>query len=54
MHDLRHSSATLFIEAGASMKAKQERLGHKQKQTTDDIYVHVTKKVSRELASKFN
>jgi integrase len=54
LHDLRHSSAILLIEAGASMKAIQERLGHKQKQTTDDIYAHVTKKVSRELASKFN
>jgi integrase len=54
LHDLRHSSATLLIEAGASMKAIQTRLGHKQKQTTDDIYAHVTKKVSRELANKFN
>jgi integrase len=54
LHDLRHSSATLLIEAGASMKAIQERLGHKQKQTTDDIYAHDTKKVSRELANKFN
>lgn len=54
LHDLRHSSATLLIEAGAHLKAVQERLGHKQYQTTADIYAHVTKKVSRELAKKFD
>lgn len=53
-HDLRHSSATLLIEQGASLKAIQERLGHKQHQTTADIYAHVTKKVSRDLADKFD
>lgn len=54
LHDLRHSSATLLIEQGASLKAIQERLGHKQHQTTADIYAHVTKKVSRDLADKFD
>lgn len=54
LHDLRHSSATLLIEAGAHLKAIQQRLGHKQYQTTADIYAHITKKVSRELADKFN
>ncbi|MDR5584858.1 site-specific integrase [Paenibacillus larvae] len=53
-HDLRHSSATLLIEAGASMKAVQQRLGHSKHQTTADIYAHVTKKVSRDTAEKFN
>jgi integrase len=54
LHSLRHSSATLLIEQGASLKAIQERLGHKQHQTTADIYSHVTKKVSRDLADKFD
>jgi integrase len=53
-HDLRHSSATLLIEAGKPLKAIQERLGHKQHQTTADIYAHVTKKVSRDLADSFD
>ncbi|QHZ52204.1 tyrosine-type recombinase/integrase [Paenibacillus larvae] len=53
-HDLRHSSATLLIEAGASMKAIQKRLGHSKHQITADIYAHVTKKVSRETAEKFD
>ena len=54
LHDLRHSSATLLIEEGASIKAIQERLRHKQHQTTANIYAHVTKQVSRELANKFD
>jgi integrase len=54
LHDLRHSSATLLIEAGASMKAIQKRLGHSKYQTTANIYTHVTKKVSRDTAEKFN
>ncbi|MEV2909771.1 site-specific integrase [Paenibacillus larvae] len=53
-HDLRHSSATLLIEAGASMKAIQRRLGHSKHQITADVYAHVTKKVSRETAEKFD
>lgn len=54
LHDLRHSSATLLIEAGASMKAIQKRLGHSKYQTTANIYTHVTKKVSRDTAERFN
>ncbi|MGF7049113.1 integrase [Paenibacillus sp. DS2015] len=53
-HDLRHSCATLLIEAGASMKAIQKQLGHAREQTTSDIYAHVTKKLSRDTAEKFN
>ncbi|MEX2462026.1 MAG: tyrosine-type recombinase/integrase [Paenibacillaceae bacterium] len=54
LHDLRHSSATLLVEAGASMKAIQKRLGHAKHQTTEDLYAHVTKKLSHETASKFD
>jgi len=49
-HKLRHTSVTMLIEKGAPMKAIQERAGHKQAQTTTDIYGHVTKKLSREVA----
>jgi integrase len=54
LHDLRHSSATLLIEAEASMKAIQKRLGHSKYQTTANIYAHVTKKLSRGTAEKFD
>ena len=53
-HDLRHSSATILIEMGVPLKVIQERLGHKQHQTTTDIYSHVTKKLSREAANMFD
>lgn len=52
LHDLRHTAATLLIEAGADLKAVQERLGHSRYQTTADLYTHVTKKMSRETAKK--
>ncbi|TCZ76669.1 hypothetical protein E0485_13180 [Paenibacillus albiflavus] len=53
-HDLRCSSATLLLETGVSMKAIQKRLGHSKEQTTSDIYTHVTKKLSRDTAEKFD
>ncbi len=52
LHDLRHTAATLLIEAGAELKAVQERLRHSRYQTTADFYAHVTKQVSKETAAK--
>lgn len=59
LHDLRHTAATLLIDAGLkaganedlTLKAVQERLGHTKYQTTADLYAHVTKRVSKEVAS---
>ncbi|WP_137671282.1 site-specific integrase [Paenibacillus naphthalenovorans] len=59
-HGLRHSSGTLMIEdeeggnVDSILKALQERLGHSRLSTTADIYVHVTKKVSKRTAGKFD
>lgn len=41
LHDLRHSFAVLFIEAGGGLRVLQELLGHSQYQTTE-IYAHVS------------
>ncbi|GIN07492.1 hypothetical protein J1TS1_16370 [Shouchella clausii] len=51
-HGLRHSMGTLLIEdddpnVDSLLKAIQERLGHSRKSTTEDIYVHITKKVKK-------
>lgn len=54
LHKLRHTSVTMLIERGVPMKAIQQRVRHKQSQTTSDIYSHVTKKLSREVADQFN
>lgn len=39
---IRHTHATLLMEAGVSAKVVQERLGHSNISTTLDIYSHVT------------
>lgn len=42
-HDLRHTFATLLLEAGESPKVIQELLGHSTITTTMDTYAHVKK-----------
>ena len=41
-HDLRHTHATMLLEAGQPAKSVQERLGHAQVTTTLDTYSHVS------------
>lgn len=53
-HGFRHTYATLAFEAGLSVKQVQLQLGHKDIQTTLDIYIAVTKKQKSEIANKFS
>ncbi|SFS61032.1 tyrosine-type recombinase/integrase [Paenibacillus sp. 453mf] len=59
-HGLRHSSGTLLLEDedesnfDSILKAIQERLGHSRLSTTADIYVHLTKKVKKRTAGKYD
>lgn len=41
-HDLRHTHATLLLEAGVNPKVVQERLGHSALTITLDTYSHAT------------
>ena len=41
-HSLRHTHATMLIEAGVSPKTVQMRLGHENIETTLQTYVHDT------------
>ncbi len=41
VHDLRHTTATVMLEAGIPPKVVQELLGHKTIATTLDTYSHV-------------
>ncbi|MGN0133200.1 MAG: tyrosine-type recombinase/integrase, partial [Anaerotignum sp.] len=52
-HSLRHTHATKLIEAGANVKAVQQRLGHKNIETTMNTYVHHTDAMAQETADLF-
>jgi integrase len=41
VHDLRHTTATVLLQAGIHPKVVQELLGHKTVATTLDTYSHV-------------
>ncbi|MGE8036731.1 tyrosine-type recombinase/integrase [Lysinibacillus sp. NPDC093692] len=52
-HGFRHTHCSLLFEAGASIKEVQYRLGHKDVQTTLDVYTHVTKQTKSSTVDKF-
>jgi integrase len=47
LHDLRHTYATLALDAGMHPVVLAERLGHSTVATTMDLYAHVTPAISR-------
>jgi len=53
LHDLRHTHATLMLEAGVHPKIVQERLGHSTIATTLDIYSHVLPGMQEAAARSF-
>jgi integrase len=52
LHDLRHTSATLALQAGIHPKVVSERLGHSTIAITLDIYSHVTPTLQRDAADR--
>jgi len=52
-HSLRHTHATMLLEAGANFKDIQKRLGHSKLSTTMDTYSHVTQKMKDETVDIF-
>lgn len=50
-HALRHTHATILLEAGANIKEIQSRLGHSKFSTTMDIYSHITPKMKDNTVS---
>lgn len=48
LHDLRHTHATHLFQAGANVKAVQERLGHTDMVVTLETYVHVIPTIQAE------
>lgn len=53
-HTFRHTHTTNLIEAGVSPKDVQERLGHKNINTTLGIYAHVTQKSRNQVVKIFD
>jgi integrase len=50
VHELRHSWATLAMQAGVHPKVVQERLGHANIAITLDVYSHTVESMQREAA----
>lgn len=53
-HDLRHTFATLLLEAGEAPKIIQELLGHSTITTTMDIYAHVGENIKQKTISRLD
>jgi integrase len=51
MHDLRHTAATLLLQAGIHPKVVQEMLGHSSITITLDRYSHVIPAMHRQAAN---
>ncbi|WP_339820491.1 tyrosine-type recombinase/integrase [Paenibacillus sp. FSL R7-0216] len=52
-HSLRHTHTSLLAEAGVGLTEIMERLGHKDDDTTRNVYMHVTKTMKKEASQKF-
>jgi integrase len=52
LHDLRHTHATLLLQAGVHPKIVSERLGHAKISITLDVYSHAMPTMQREAATK--
>jgi len=54
LKELRHTHATLLLEAGVHPKVMQERLGHASVMITMDTYSHVTPTVQKAAVDRFS
>ncbi|MEP6649893.1 MAG: tyrosine-type recombinase/integrase [Lapillicoccus sp.] len=52
LHDLRHTNASLALQAGVDLKVVSERLGHSQLAITADLYTHVHRGLGQEAADR--
>ena len=53
-HDIRHTTASILISEGVSLKAVSQRLGHSSTNITSDIYTHVFERDKIKSANTFD
>ncbi|OUM86679.1 MAG: hypothetical protein BAA01_11790 [Bacillus thermozeamaize] len=53
-HSLRHTHVSLLAEAGVSLEAIMDRIGHSDGKVTRQVYLHVTKQMKSDAAQKFS
>lgn len=53
-HSLRHTHVSLLAEAGVSLEAIMDRIGHQDERVTRKIYLHVTRNMKSNAAQKFS
>lgn len=51
-HSLRHTHTSLLAEAGVELHEIMDRLGHKDDETTKNVYLHVTNTKKQEASHK--
>jgi integrase len=54
VHDLRHSFASMALEAGVDLKTVSTALGHTTISTTADLYAHVTSSMLKDAADRID
>ena len=54
LHDLRHTSATLLLEAGVDPLTVSNQLRHSDVSTTQNIYQHLSEKIKKQPAEIFD
>jgi integrase len=54
LHELRHTFASMALEAGVDLKTVSNALGHSTISTTADIYAHVTDSLMRDAAERID
>jgi integrase len=52
LHDLRHTHATLALQAGVHVKVVAERLGHSSAKVTLDVYSHAIPAMQEDAAAR--
>jgi integrase len=53
-HDVRHTHATLLLEAGVDISVVSRRIGHGDVGFTAKVYAHVTARLQLDAAAKLS